>query len=290
MLSTKEEWIQWSEEGLLPGPEETEEFFLQRVHYCLSLKRRLSQVLGGALPFQAEELANPSFFYAVWKKTQTLYGIKPSWVPLFFSNAKLAPWHGGCAWIFQLRETDPLSALLQLRKNFASQTKYLGLYDRNELLAHELAHVGRMAYQEPKFEEFFAYQTSDSWFRRLFGPLIQSSCESLIFVFSLLLMLILQLWIPTEPLAQIALFLPLLLGCYALTRLGVRWYQFNQASQKLFQILSNTDKAAAVLYRLTDREIKMLASLSVEKILSHFEEHQEDSFRLKTLWVTLFSE
>ncbi|CCB87376.1 hypothetical protein, putative type III secreted [Parachlamydia acanthamoebae UV-7] len=289
MLSTKEKWINWNEEGLLPGPDETEQSFLERAHYCLNLKQQIAQALGSAIPFQEEDLANQSFFQPIWEKTDALYGMKPSWVPLFFSNVKLAPWHGGCAWIFQLSETEPLSALLQLRKNFAYQQKYLGLYDRNELIAHELVHVGRMAYQEPQFEEFFAYQTSDSWFRRLFGPLIQSSYESLLFVFSLFFVLILQLWIPQEPFAQIAMFLPILLMAYALGRLAFRWVQFNQAKQKLFQLFQNKEKAWHVLYRLTDREIKTVGKLSPEKILAYFEERQEDSFRLKVLWLTRFS-
>ena len=85
-------------------------------------------------------------------KTKELYGIQPTWTPLFFNNYQLAPWHGGCAWIFQLTENAPTAALLQLRAPFRHQPTYLNLYRRDELIAHELSHVGRMMYQEPQFE------------------------------------------------------------------------------------------------------------------------------------------
>ena len=94
---------------------------------------------------------------------------------MIFSNERLAPWHGGCAWIFQFAEGLPTAALIQLRQVFSRQPTFLGIYHRDELLTHELVHVGRMKFEEPRFEELFAYETSTSAFRRWFGPLIQAS-------------------------------------------------------------------------------------------------------------------
>ena len=111
-----------------------------------------------------------------------IYGFAPHWVPLFFSNYQLAPWHGGCAWIFQLNDNTPYAAFLQLRSAFRTQKRYLGMYERTELIAHEMAHIGRMMFEEPEFEEIIAFQSSTNRFRRFFGPLFRSSKESMLFV------------------------------------------------------------------------------------------------------------
>ncbi len=182
LVLDREKMLYYNREGLIPGPLENEEEFVKRALFCLNLKEELKKSSELDLPFNSIETSNDEILSDPFKTTLKLYGIAPSWVPLFFTNYQLAFWHGGCAWIFQLNNTTPFSALLQLRSNFTRKKKYLGLYERDELIAHEMSHVGRMLYEEPKFDELLAYQTSPSSFRRWFGPIAQSSRESFIFV------------------------------------------------------------------------------------------------------------
>ena len=147
------QWQEWNAQGFIPGPDESEKAFLERVAFCLSLEDHLVEIVGAQFPFEVNDLKSKEILENVLTMTQELYGIQPRWVPLFFSNYKLSLWHGGCAWIFQLNEETPTAAFLQLRACFRNSLNFLGIYQRKELIAHELAHVGRMLYQEPQFEE-----------------------------------------------------------------------------------------------------------------------------------------
>ncbi len=138
------QWSEWNSEGFIPGPDEAEEEFRKRVAYCQNLEHHLIQQTGADFPFDLNDEASKMILEEALPQVEELYGIAPRWVPLFFSNHQLAPWHGGCAWIFQLDENSPASAFLQLRAKFRNSPTYLGLYNRNELIVHELAHVGRM--------------------------------------------------------------------------------------------------------------------------------------------------
>lgn len=236
--------LQYDKQGLIPGPNDTEETFLERVNYCLKLKEEPS------LPLQ-EEMSHATHLNV------PLFHINPTWVPLFFTNYRLAPWHGACAWIFQKEPHSPLGALLQLRKKWKDRAHSL-FYSRQELMEHELTHVGRMAFQEPRYEEFFAYHLSPSGWRRRWGPLIQSPHESLLFIiicfFLLLLDFIalfhgsLSLYTSLMPLKL----LPATLLIYAISRLALRHYRLSQAYHHLQQ---HTTEPWAVLYRMTDQEI-----------------------------------
>ncbi len=179
--------------GLFPGPQETEDDYSNRAAYALSLKNLLGTELGNAIPFSGMPFAEEERLLTPLKITEKFDGIAPSWVPVIFSNYHLKPWQGGCAWIFQLTEDSPKASLIQLRKQFRDKDHYLKIYNKDELLAHEFSHAGRLAYEEAKFEEFFAYRTSSSWFRKIFGPIVKSSTESLMFLIVLFVGLMLDL-------------------------------------------------------------------------------------------------
>lgn len=237
----------------IPGPEETEEAFQKRVEYCSKLKE--------TIPSAEESYAVPE------------YEIAPGWVPIVLSNEKLAPWHGGSAWIFQMAEGEPLGAYLQLRKN-------IWLYSREELIRHELCHVARMAYEEPRFEEFFAYRTGKGW-RRLLGPIVQSSFESMLFVLSLIFVLFIDLFTLVDGNGQtIALWtkaLPIGLILLASLRLTHRHRQLNRCLGTLKQLVG--ERAEALAFRLTDREIMECAC--PEKFLAYAK--GQTSFRWQCL-------
>ena len=279
----QDKWEEWNSLGIIPGPDETEAALAERADFCQNLEEHLVQKVGADLPFDLDDHSTKKFLEEVFPLTEELYGVAPRWVPLFFSNHQLAPWHGGCAWIFQLDEASPTAAFLQLRAQFRNSLTYLGLYHRKELIAHELAHVGRMLYQEPQFEEFFAYQSSRSTWRRWIGPIIQSSKESLLFV--LLLGVVIMADLATFSLgAKMAMIawwiklLPVIVIFFGLGRLLIRHRQLKKCLftlEKLFDLKS----ARHLLYRLRDKEIKQFARLSPSQIQSEINERAKTSFR-----------
>lgn len=262
-MFTDEELLVINREGLIPGPDENADAFYQRVHYCRNLRREI----GSQLDVKGE-LGGSDLLLEAAPITQKLFDIVPEWAPVIFSNHRLAPWHGGCAWIFQQTPNTPLGAFFQLREVFAASKRYLGLYDRNELIAHEAAHVGRMAFEEPQFEEMLAYRTSKSGFRRIFGPIAQSPWESLVFVILVILSMVVNFlglyehlylgWITITP----WIFLGIGLG-----RLWVRHRQFQRCLHRLQEALGDTFKANAVIYRLRDEEIMRFGKLTREELL-----------------------
>lgn len=285
--STK--WQEWNAQGFIPGPEETEEAFMERIAFCQHLKENLVQKVGTDLPFEMGDHTSQDTLNEILPFTQQLYGISPQWVPLFFSNYQLAPWHGGCAWIFQLDQQTPTSAFLQLRSCFRTSPTFLGLYHRRELIAHELAHVGRMLYQEPQFEEILAFQSSSSRWRRWIGPIVQSSKESLFFILILGVVILTDFaLLSLNTASAISLIwwtklIPLLLIIFALGRLMYRHRLFKNCLQNLEKLYSQSQIAKHLLYRLRDSEIKQFAYLSPPQIRQYMDTAEQTSFRWRFL-------
>ncbi len=230
--------------GLFPGPKEEEKAFEKRVLLSLSKKGN-------------EEI--PSI---------EKYGICPSWIFINYSNKGLLPWEGGCTWIFE--ENGVINTTLQLRRLFKHKKKYLKLYDKQEILIHELVHIGRIAFDEPKFEEFLAYRTSPNAFRREFSNMIEHSYEPLLFLI---------------PLFLINLFLPIYFNLLPLTLLIGAFFRskkrkktFEEAKKRLKPLFK--EDSEPFLYRLTDDEIIFCAEHTLEQILEKF---SENSFRYRFL-------
>lgn len=269
----------YNREGIIPGPDEDLEAFLLRADYCFKLKDLFSKGLDPSLPFVNPETAHGA-------RVREVYHIDPTWVPLFYSNHALPFWQGGSAWIFKLREETPYSAFIQLRKSFSKKNSHLGLYQKQELLDHELSHVGRMCFEEPKFEEFFAYLTSPSRWHRFFGPLFQSARETTFFLILLLVVAFADLaLLCAAPLQFYPLFfltksLPLLFLLFAFLRLCWRRRQLYGCLRKLARI-ANAEKAWAVLYRLTDNEIIFFHKSSLQEIAGYI--GRQDSLRWNVL-------
>ncbi len=280
MILTDISLLELNSQGIIPGPNETEEAFCKRAEYCLSLREQIGEKLKGELPFIENERPSDEFLQPALSETNQLFGSSPAWVPLFFSNYRLAPWHGGCAWIFQQSEETPTSAFLQLRRAFASSETYLGLYSRKELIAHELCHVGRMCFEEPRFEEILAYRTSPSLFRRWLGAIAQSSWETT--AFFLILCLILAVDFFAVPMLWLKL-LPLILVLAALFRLTKRQSEFSSCLARLEELLHDKSRALALIYRLTDREIVSFSKMAPDAIKATLEEKKGSTLRWRLI-------
>lgn len=262
--------------GLIPGPSENAQSFFERAMYCQELKKQWKEA----------EVAG-SFSDEALKKTKELFDILPHWVPFFFSSHQLMPWHAGTCWIFQENENLPTSAFFQLKPNFKINSSYLKIYGRDELIAHEMAHVGRMMFDEPKFEELLAYRTSTSSFRRFFGPIVESSKESLLFVISLGLAFFSDLFFLAFDEAFYFEFvfkvIPFILVGFAFIRLLKKQRMFSKAYSSLKKITKNEKMVEAILYRLQDKEIKLFAKLKENEIRDYIKIHQQTDLRFRII-------
>lgn len=279
--------------GLIPGPSESPSDFAQRAEYCLTLKSHLSDELknhlGTSYDISLQTLKDG------FLNVQNYYDISPTWIPIFFSNYQLTPWHGGCAWIFQLTELSPTAALLQLRKSLFNSPKYLGIYHRQELVSHELTHVGRMMFNEPKFEEILAYHTSPSTFRKWLGPIIQSSGESMLFVFILGFIVLIDIFLLSFNLYHVYLqaqwlkLIPIALIVYALIRLRNKHNLFNNCLNSLTACLGNKQHSTHVIYRLQDAEITQFAHMSPSEIKEYATKAANSSLRWQVVNTAYFN-
>jgi hypothetical protein len=217
---------EWISIGLIQGPHESEEKFLFRVNESLALKekRGISRI---------EPLEIPE------------YNLIFDWVPIRYSNKGLAPWHGGVLWI----EGDPPLPMIQLRKAFKKQDSiFFGLISKNEILRHELAHVGRIGFENSKYEEFFAYHLSESKFRRWIGPIVQNPWEVWLFLAAILADLLLVLLFQSIWIGK------LLILCVIVAGLRRLQYRHQTLQRKLNTI--KDPNPWAILYRMSDQEIE----------------------------------
>ncbi len=248
---------QFDRQGFIAGPGESASDFEKRVVYCQNLQSEI------------EAPPSPELLREAAPITEETFGIAPNWVPCVFSNHNLPPWHGGCAWIFQKDVKTPTGAFLQMRKSFKEKSTFLGIYKREELVAHELGHVGRMMFEEPRFEEVITYQTASSAFQRYFGPIVRASWETILFAAILMLIATADLMsIATESFAiydqmMWLKLLPVSLVFAALVRLVLTQKTFRRCRQNLSRSTQNVN---AVIYRLTDREIEQFAKSTPEAI------------------------
>ena len=111
------------------------------------------------------------------KKTRELYDFEIDYLPGFFLNKDIGLLWGGCS----IYDEETYQRIFLIRKNFKKQKKWF-IYNRQELLAHELCHGARQILNDRKLEEFFAYQTSSSSFRRYIGNCFISEFDAILFV------------------------------------------------------------------------------------------------------------
>lgn len=290
-MITDKELLQYHLWGFVPGSKESEYQFLKRVNYCKQLKNNLDESIEACLNAPASEELTQEVFSEAFIISEKIYDIKPSWIPLMFSNYKLAPWHGGCAWIFQVDAETPPGALLQLRQRYRSAKSLYGFYPRSQLVAHEFVHIGRMVFEESKFEEMLAYQTSSSWITRNLGPIVESSKESVFFVLILGLIFGINIFLYYHQLLSFPLLLlPVAIAGYAFWRLWRKRTIFNKCMDNLTECLTNKTDAQHVIFRLTDEEITNFATFSPEKIKSTFRQNRDTSLRWRLLNLAYFEQ
>jgi len=216
--------------GLIPGPAELEEAFLQRAA-------------------QAQSLPHPE-----WKEISSAFCFSIDWVPISYSNHKIAWWEGAATCI-----SDDQLPSIQLRTNFKTGS-FLG-YRRSDVLAHEAVHAARARFEEPQFEEVLAYSTAPQAWKRFLGPLFSRTWEPLLLMLSLALGIFLP-WIP------------FLLFSLTLGWLICRQYIFKRCCRRL---------SLPIVLCLTDCEMRKFAWLSEPEIQAYIERNSTLRSRLLRL-------
>jgi hypothetical protein len=260
--------------GLFPAPNETVLEFNQRV-----LDFKSSNEIKKF--DKKDKLKWHDFDWAISTVNQ-LFDISPDWVSAYFSNKELRFWQGG---VTLISSTGKPPLILQLRKQL-KKGKYLFLYEKDEILSHELVHAARCCFNEPKTEEILAYWTSTSHLRKLFGPIFRNSLESNIFMAMVSLEVFLQVLLPIYCFTFFVIFFYLstfTMFAFLTFRLFRTRSKVNLTLKKLKIILNSKKKAMFVLFRLTDNEIYSFSKSSTQNIIKYINKQKQIEFRWKVI-------
>jgi hypothetical protein len=253
--------------GFFSAPKESLEDFVSRLESLRSEYEKFTAVLQAEGSFELEgvrfnkaDVIPQEMFCDARKANLELFDFDLDWVPGFFYSPGAL--FGGCAWGIP----PHFFTLFILRPSFRARDKWY-IYGRQELMAHEMCHAVRFALEADKYEEMFAYQTSTSSFRKLFGPMVRSPKETYILMALIVALMGTQVWIYSQEYVKQAYFLPtpvivlmsLMVGYFAF--LMFRQHLQNKSYERLLTMLSPlTDKPRAVAFRLDDQEIDLLLS------------------------------
>jgi len=240
--------ISLTDRGLIAAPKESEDEFLKRIA-SVSKKR------GSAC---------------------TVYSMQPDWIEVLYSNRNLRIWEGGATWV----EGDHIT--IQLRKRLEQKKRIFSLYDSQELLEHESVHAIRHRFEEPKFEEILAYQTSKIGYRRFWGPIFSSPKESLFFV------VLLCLFVFSFYFSWLQLIFGGILVAYiaGMTwRICRRQFLFKKTKKKLCALFKT--KAEKTILFLTDQEIVGFAKMSEVQIRQYLQKEQSTQLRIRQLLLSV---
>ncbi len=247
----KENWELFDAEGWILAPKEKKEDFFLRKKFVENREGVFVDRSSGA-------------HYL----TKKLYGFQFVKVPVFYDNTSLLPWQGAAFWIYV--EDGVSFPVIQMRTNYDKW--WFFLYDEQEVLAHELVHAARFAFNEPFFEEILAYRTSKNVFHRFFGPLCIFPWEATVFVF---LVLAGSVGFTFYSLA-IFFWIPLFFASFLFFRLFFLQILFFLAKKHLEAAGVFKEKTLSLMLRLSDLEIFMAAVTSSCKIREKFLKKKTD--------------
>lgn len=251
--------------GIFPGPSESLNNFLLRAG-SLSSKDNVDS--SGAIAL-----------------VNSIFHVSPDWVQVTIDSQGLLPWEGAAAWIEESSD-GARSCTIQLKDSWITR-----LYSKNEVVAHEMVHAMRLMFDESRFEEILAYQTSKNRLRRYFGPLFSSPKESKFFVglcaLSWLLFLAEIAW-DINIGGVFILLAPLIALGWGVSRLIRSQRIFSNALRNLEKVVGIGKPRAAALC-LTDCEIEQFAKWSPKEIFVFASNEKERSSRWCQIYHRYFS-
>ncbi|MBR2374105.1 MAG: hypothetical protein IKA87_07735 [Lentisphaeria bacterium] len=281
--------------GFLPLPGESFSGFINRFKLSEESFAAFEQELaehGSARMFDefevtpAERIA-PEIMKEAAGKTMALYKFENRRVPGFFLSGKVGALWGGC----MIGDPDNGFAVMLLRSEFRNRAKWY-VYERQELIAHELCHAMRQSLNDSRLEEYFAYQTSGSFLRRHLGNCFVRELDAILFIFPTLILLgatltreLSRLYFPLWPFWIFAAIYPLFLLLRNFS--GVRAVKKAEKNLKKFGIT----EVSPVLFRCTFDELKILGKLRNRE---EFEEYrlrmQEKELRWAIMGIRFFDQ
>ncbi len=252
--------LHWNERGIFPGPTEPEDRFYARAGSLVATE------------------TPPSSIALIQKNFRST----PDWAQIIVKSKGLFPWEAAATWI---EETEEGIRTCQIQIKDSRLSK---LYAKEEVIAHEMVHAMRLMFDEKRFEEVLAYQTSKNRFRRYFGPLFSNPTESRALMGLVAISWCLygmNIFFEVHPFLNFVLYLPMLALGYGVLRL-VRSQRIFSAA--LGNLQAATGSALPLALRLTDKEIELFAKSTPEQI--HSFAKQEKNFRWRQLYISYFKE
>ena len=283
-------------QGFIPGPDENLTSFTKRVSLTKELfenPKFFFEKKNKPVPFSLiHRLKLPDYNWAV-ASCLSLFDISGRYFSAYFDSKKLKLFQGAATWIIDIEKSSV--PILQISKKL-KKGSFLRLYQLDDVLAHEIIHFARAGFNEPKYEEFFAYFTSSKIFRKILGPIAISSFEIMLFLSFLFLGLGFQylgLLFESKVFDIFFIFFSYLstkMIFLGFVRLFHKRWIFRKCYKKLFFILQNKKKTLSTMVRLTDREIKLFSKSKKDKILAYIEENREKSLRWKVISMAYFDQ
>lgn len=253
--------LEGNRQGIFALPHDTAESYAQKIDILLHPEKTLDHA-------SARELVKARF------------DIDPVWVPVGYAKDGLYPWEAGCLW----HSEDPMDVpSIQLAPRFEHSFTYLGLYKRDEVLAHEYVHAVRASLCSSQFEELFAYLVSlDSsrsclrYLRTFLGPIFEKPIESLLFVVLMALFTVVSI-LGIDELIFYAALLTVGAVAYLFGRLFFRWRLWYLCRQHLRPLVG--EQTLAFMLRLRDEEIVHFSAITSQKIAEWIALQAEGNFR-----------
>ena len=257
----------WDAAGMPPGPGESFAAYQQRLISCEQQLEAMEKVLAEEgrtrlfdnIEVTAADRVPPELLHEAAEITAPLYGFAVRRCPGFFLSRDVGALWGGCL----INDSEgAVPAVFFLRSHFRTQERFF-IYNRRELQAHELCHLARQMIRDPELEEFFAYQTSPSRFRRYLGNCFVRQRDALYFMVPALLLFVAQMlqffWYPrmlTWPFWIAAVGFPL----YLLLRNAMGRENYFRAQNRL--LACGVTAAQQVLFRTTAAEREEIRKLN----------------------------
>lgn len=278
--------IRLDKAGFFPAPEESFEDFKARVLNTVtgaedtaSILAELKSCLPEMSSCKAENRIPQEIMLEASKRDIDLFSFSVDWVPGFFSSAKLGILWGGCALYIPERNLH----VFVIRSDFKEKSKWF-IYDRNEILSHELCHTARQVLGSTKYEEHFAYMTSTSPLRNFMGSCFKTAGDALLFLLPVMLLPFIQIintifdfYIPVWPFWLLVL---AVMSFFFFRNIGERG-TISKARQLLLS--SGVKEAVPILFRCTDEEINEIAALQNDAVASYIKTKAESEMRWKII-------
>ena len=261
--------------GFIAGPKENWDYFLMRIKFCTHIGTlpSLDKYIDEKLIFTHGKVEKKN-----WEKASlrvyNIFGMDPDWISAYYSSPSI--FVAGSTLIFETEKTKTSFPVVVVKNRWFSLT---------ESLSHEAVHAIRAAFNETKYEEFFAYHTSNYSFRRLFGPIVKNTKEAIYTTLLLILgswsYILFDLYIPLV--AAFSLF------SFGLFRLALSRYKICTLYASLNSKLKDKRKVMSLLICLTDTEIDLFSSMSLSDIIYTISERRNMSPRWRLIYLIMMT-